>query len=295
MQTAACSPIWRSILFVPPHVERYVSKACISGADAVILDLEDGVSWRDKAAARTAISSAAATLASHGIDVLVRVGSDLATLDQDLSYCGHASIAGFVLPKVESARQIRHLERSLLIMHKRQPFLLPMIESPHALLTISGLLDCESNIAGLALGDEDLSTAIGCDPRSETLQLARQLLVLAASAQGRASYSLIDSNFSELDNYRAACRRARAQGLSGGLCIHPAQVPILNEAFAPTAAEIMAAERVLAASAGDGATSVDGTMVDRPVAARAAALLRRAKLIAQLEHNKHCDPQPPRS
>jgi citrate lyase subunit beta / citryl-CoA lyase len=290
MQTVHCSPIWRSILFVPPHVERYVVKAIASGADAVILDLEDGVALRDKMSARAAVSSAAPLLSSQGIDVLVRLNSDASTLQQDLSYCGGPGITGFVLPKVASARQIRHLESLMLAQHSRQSLLLPMIETPRALLELAGLLDCGPRIVGLALGDEDLSAAIGCDPRSETLQLARQLLVLAAAAQERASFALISSNFSDLDSYRAACQRARMQGLSGGLCIHPAQISVVNEAFTPTAAEIAAAERVLAASSGDGATAVDGAMIDRPVAARAAALLRRARSITQRGHSKHCDP-----
>lgn len=295
MQTAHGPPIWRSILFVPPHVERYVAKAALSGADAVILDLEDGVALRDKMTARTAVSSAATMLSSQGVDVLVRLNSDSSALEQDLSYCGGLDIAGFVLPKVESARQIRHVESLLLAQHSRQTPLLPMIETPRALLGLSGLLDCGPRIVGLALGDEDLSAAIGCEPRSETLQLARQMLVLAAAAQGRASFALISSNFSDLEGYRAACQRARLQGLSGGLCIHPAQVPVVNEAFIPTASEIAAAERVLAASTGEGATAVDGAMVDRPVAARAADLLSRARLITQRAHSKHCGPDSPRS
>lgn len=99
MQTANDPPSWRSILFVRPHVERHVVKATMSAADAVILDLEDGVVMRDKMTARAAISSAAAMLAAHGMDVLVRLNSDPNTLEQDLSYCSFPGIAGFVLPK----------------------------------------------------------------------------------------------------------------------------------------------------------------------------------------------------
>src|SRR5687768_12560868 len=114
MQTEYRPPPWRSILFVPPHIERYIAKAAVSGADAVILDLEDGVAPRDKMTARTAVSSAATMLSSRGVDVLVRLNSDANALEQDLSYCGGPAIAGFVLPKVESARQIRHVESLLL-------------------------------------------------------------------------------------------------------------------------------------------------------------------------------------
>lgn len=281
--------LWRSILFVPPQIERYVARAARAGADAVALDLEDGVALRDKAAARAAVPLAAAMLASQGIDVLVRLNHDSTSQNRDLTHCAGVGIAGFILPKVENIEQIRHLENSLRTQQVRQAMLLPMIETPRMLLGLAGLPDLGPHVVGLALGDEDLSAAIGCNPRSETLQLARQMLVLTASAQQLPSFALISSNFRDLQHYRTACERARALGLSGGFCIHPAQVPILNEAFSPTIAEVATAERVLAASHDDGAVSVDGQMVDRPVALRAAALLERARAINERVRSKRCD------
>lgn len=262
-------------------------------ADAVILDLEDGVALRDKAAARAAVAPAAATLAAKGIDVLVRLNRDPVALSQDLSYCTGLGIAGYVLPKVEHIGQIRHLEALLHAKQSSAAMLLPTIETPRALLGLPTMADLGPQVVGLALGDEDLSAAIGCDPRSETLQFARQMLVLAAAAQERSSFALVSANFRDLQDYRLACDRARKQGLSGGICIHPAQVPLLNEAFSPTAAEIAAAERVLAANAGEGASSVDGAMVDRPIVLRATALLARARVISERERSKDRVADPP--
>jgi citrate lyase subunit beta/citryl-CoA lyase len=163
--------------------------------------------------------------------------------------------------------------------------LIATIETPRALLGLATLPDLGPQVVALALGDEDRAAAIGCDPPSETVRLARQMLVLAAAAQERPSLALVSPNFRDLQDYRIACERARKQGLSGGLCIHPAQVPLLNDAFSPTAAEIAAAERVVAANACYGATSVDGAIVDRPVVLRAAALLARAMMISARERN----------
>ena len=289
MKTSRRLPLWRSILFVPPHVERYVARAAVTPADAVILDLEDGVALRNKPAARAAVARAAATLAARGIDVLVRLNHDPVALSEDLSYCTGPGIAGYMLPKVEDIRQIRHLEA---LLHEKQSsaaVLIPTIETPRAVLGLATLSELSPQVVALALGDEDLSAAMGCDPPSETVQLARQMLVLAAAAQERSSFALISANFRDLHDYRVACERARKQGLSGGICIHPAQVPLLNEAFSPTATEIVAAERVVAANAGDGATSVDGSMVDRPVVLRAAALLARARMISARERNQARD------
>lgn len=295
MSTSRPLPPWRSILFVPPQVERYVARAAVTDADAVILDLEDGVALRDKAAARAAVAPAAALLASKGLDVLVRLNQDAAALEQDLSSCIGPGIAGYVLPKVENIGQVRHLEGLLQARQAHGAMLLPTIETPRALLGLATLPDLGAQVVGLALGDEDLSAAIGCEPRSETVQLARQMLVLAAAAQERSSFALVSANFTDLQAYRAACERARSQGLTGGMCIHPAQVPILNEAFSPTAAEIAAAERVVAVNNGDGATSIDGSMVDRPVVMRAAALLARARQISERERSRRCVPDSPRS
>jgi citrate lyase subunit beta/citryl-CoA lyase len=158
---------------------------------------------------------------------------------------------------------------------------LPLVETPDALARLPEIAAAQ-RVAGITLGLEDLTTELGITPDSEAVVPLVASLVVAARAAGVLPLGLAGSiaGFRDLDGFRRVVERSRALGLVGAGCIHPAQVPIVNAGFTPAPQELERARRVVAAydeaiARGTGAISVDGAMIDVPVAARARALLAR--------------------
>ncbi|MGK9230255.1 CoA ester lyase [Inquilinus limosus] len=277
----------RSLLYVPASEPRFIEKAHTRGADAVILDLEDAVAPSRKAAARDALADSVAQAGRSGAIIYVRInaGPELRFLDAEAA-C-RAGAAGLLVPKTGSAAELADLAGRLAPVEQalgRQPMeFVPLIEDPAALLD-ARLIAAAPRVAALALGSEDFATATGASPTPETLRLPKLLLHYAAKAAGRRSYGLLRSaaDFRDVEALKAAAREARAFGFDGATCIHPAVVPILNEAFAPTEEELAWARRVVEADAaaqreGKGAYLVDGRFVDAPIVERARRILAAAR------------------
>lgn len=258
----------RSYLFVPAHRPDRYGKALASGADAVIVDLEDAVGPDGKREARDAVSH---WLAQATEDVWLRVnGCATEWFDEDLAVAAHPRIAGVVLPKAESRDDpLRVVERV-----PGKP-LLPMIESAAGLEAARAIASAPS-VERLAFGTLDFALDLGLDDADEALLPFRAALSMASRLAGCAPP--VDGVTVAIDDeaaLRAQTLHARALGFRAKLCIHPRQVATVNEAFTPAADELAWARRVLAAveaSAGH-AVSVDGRMVDRPVIRKAQSLL----------------------
>jgi citrate lyase subunit beta/citryl-CoA lyase len=279
---------WRSLLFVPGDNLVLLQKAGGVGADGLIVDLEDAVPVANKAMARESLANYGARLASSGADLLVRVNAEPALLPHDIAVLPPETRAVLV-PKVEKGEDLAAVDD---LLARREAALglavgsigaIAIIESPRALFDLPAIAFGQ-RVIGLALGTEDLSLALGVAPTALSLSVPAQLICLAAAAAGVMALAIPHSiaAFRDQAGWAAAAANARAFGATGGLCVHPSQVKILNEAFSPTPAELAWASRVVHAWNGTddddrGVIVIDGRMVDLPVFRRAEALVATGK------------------
>lgn len=273
---------WRSLLFVPAHSERFVSRSHERGADAVILDLEDSVPQAEKAAARAGVPAAVRQVGQAGAAVLVRINSGIRAVAADLEVAVVAGVAALVLPKAESAdwiaavaETVGELEAERGLRPGAIGFVL-QIETPAALPLLPTLATSHARIAAMTVGPEDFCAALGAVPGPDVLLGPNLAVLCAARAAGVAPLGFVGSigTFEDMDAFRATVTQARGMGFRGAMAIHPKQVAVLNELFAPTAAELDWARRVIegdrdARTQGLGAFRLDGRMVDAPVVRRA--------------------------
>ena len=289
-------PVWRSMMFVPVNVEKFVDSAHTRGADAIILDLEDSILPKDKEHARTLVAAAAPKVARSGADVLVRINRPWRLCLRDLEAVVSKEICALMLPKAESADHVRMVaevldeleaERGLPPGHTR---LVPMIESAAAFFRAQEVAAAHARVVALNLGAEDFALSVGMVPEAEGLFYPKQQIVIAARAAGVLPLGFLGTvaDFKDLDAFRGTIRRSRRLGFMGASVIHPSQIAILNEEFRPSPEEVAQARKVVtafeaAAGGNQGAIQVDGKMVDIPVVERCRATLARHDAIEQRE------------
>jgi citrate lyase subunit beta / citryl-CoA lyase len=289
-------PVWRSLLFVPVTQPRFVDGAARRGADAIILDLEDSVAASEKERARRLVPEAAGIVSRGGADVVVRINRPLQLAVRDIEAAVGPSVLALALPKIDSAEHVRLLAEVIDEVETKNGMapgttrLIAMVETPAAFFRIAEIARAHPRLCALNLGAEDFASSAGIQPDSEALLMPKQMAVFAASAAGIMPLGFIGSiaEFHDLDRFRETIRRSRRFGFIGASVIHPSQVPILNEEFRANVAEVDHARRVVAAydkalAEGVGAVTVDGKMVDVPVAERARLLLEREAAIVARE------------
>jgi citrate lyase subunit beta/citryl-CoA lyase len=276
------SRVWRSMLYVPANVPRFVAKAPSSGADAVVLDVEDSVPHDRKAEARAALAEAVPAARSGGADVLVRINRPLRLAVPDMEAAVAAGADGILLTKVLGADHIA-LAAEILAEAPRPMRIVPMVETPAALPKLPEIARASPLVAGLLIGAEDLALECNADSEDELIVLAKRQMVLAAHGAGVAPFGTLGTvaDYRDPEKVRNLVARSKRSGFIGATCIHPALVPILNEGFSPSAAELDVARRQLAAAAeaareGRGSFTVDGRMVDEPILIRARRILAQA-------------------
>ncbi|MDR0359107.1 MAG: CoA ester lyase [bacterium] len=285
-------PLWRSLLFVPVTNERFVSRARDRGADAVQLDLEDSVAASQKRAARDALPDAVQTVAGGPADVLVRVNRPWRLALPDLEAAVLPGVTALTLPKVPGPQHVAEIAGLVGELERERGLppgavrLVAAIEDPAALAQAHAIAAASPRVAGLTLGGEDFALAIGVEPDEDVLLSANQAIVFGATAAGVTPLGTLGSiaSFADPDAYREMVRRSRRFGFQGASAIHPNQVPILNEEFAPSGGEVEEAERIVAAfedaeRRGEAAVAVDGRMVDVPVVERARRTVARRDAI----------------
>jgi len=264
----------RSYLFVPGTRPDRFGKACAAGADAVILDLEDSVAHAEKGKARAAV----AEWLSAARPLMVRVNTtDSEWFQDDLSLAKRPGIAGILLPKAERVEEIRAVAESF---GAGVP-ILPQIETARGFRNAL-VLAAAAQVQRLLFGSIDFQLDLGMSAEEDELLYFRSQLVLDSRLAGiLPPVDGVTTDFNSEERVREDTLRARRLGFGGKMCIHPMQVPVVNECFAPSAEEEAWARRVVEASAGapGAAISVDGKMVDRPVLARAEVILA---MLAQL-------------
>jgi citrate lyase subunit beta/citryl-CoA lyase len=269
----------RSLLYVPANSERFIAKAHERGADAIILDLEDAVAPADKPAARAALASAVPWVGRNGAKVFVRINAEPELLPGDAAAACRAGAYGLYVPKVRSAQALADLGAFLepieAELGREVMAFVAIIEDPGAVLDARSIARAP-RLLSLSVGGEDLALQLNGEPTPEVLRFPKLLVHYAAKAEGLLSFGLLQStaDYADAATVTASALEARRHGFDGASCIHPAVVPLLNAAFAPSAEELAWARRVVDAAADqDGAFVVDGRMVDAPIVARAHHIL----------------------
>ena len=279
----------RSLLFVPADSERKLSRAPQSGADAVILDLEDSVVPANRPLARSQARSFLASTEAGGFRRYVRINplSSGAVLD-DLAAVAPGKPDGILLPKCvpEDLRPLDHYLAALEAAFAIPPATIRVIaiatETPAAMFALGGYAGVSARLEAITWGAEDLAACVGGNNRrpdgiyDDVYRLARSLCLLGAAAAGVVAIDTIYTDFKDEVGLAAECAAAKRSGFAAKMAIHPAQVPIINRAFSATEDELAWARKVVTAFAenpGAGTIAIDGKMVDRPHLTLARRLL----------------------
>jgi citrate lyase subunit beta / citryl-CoA lyase len=289
-------PVWRSLMYVPVNVEKYVEKAHTRGADCIQLDLEDSIPASEKTAARKLVAAAAKRVRRGGGDVVVRINSPSELAEADLEFSIGEDVDGIAVTKAQSADHIRRIDelvsklesrRGMRVGHTR---LIAMVETPAAFFQMPAIAQASPRLAAMNIGGEDFALETGMEPTEETLLMPKQQMVFAARAAGIMPLGFIASvaGFGDWDAFGRMVRRSRQFGFMGAGCIHPGQVPIVNREYSPSAEEVAYAQRIVDENvkheaAGRASWSLDGKMIDVPVVVRAQCLLARHAAIQARE------------
>lgn len=267
-----------------------IQKAAGTAADAVILDLEDGVAPAEKETARGAVAAALLDPLPERLVVLVRVNSTgSGLLDADLRAAGRARTNGVCLPKCETPADVQSLSARLLAVEDRlgaprgRLRILALVETARGVLNAAAIARESPRVWGVVFGAEDFTADAGLPRTREGGELApaRAAVGLAAHAAGVDAIDGIFADFRDEAGLVADTAAARRLGYTGKTVIHPAQIAPVHRVLAPAADEIAKARRIVdaferAEAAGSGIVVVDNAMVDRPVAVRAQHVLARA-------------------
>ena len=297
MTAQADFPVWRSMLYVPVNVDKFVDKAHTRGADAIQLDLEDAVPAGEKDHARTLVRAAAAKVSRGGADVVVRINQPLRMAIRDLEATVCPDVQAIALTKTEGASHVRLISQVLGELEIEQSMTLgatrivAMIETAPAYARMEEIGRADPRVVGMILAGEDFAWSCGMQPEPDGLYVPKVQSLIAARAVGVMPLGFVGSiaDFSDLDAFREMVRRSRRLGFEGAGCIHPAQAKILNEEFRPTDDEVDKARRIVAAyaeaaAAGRGSFQMDGRMIDVPIVVRAERLIKRHQAILEREH-----------
>jgi citrate lyase subunit beta / citryl-CoA lyase len=286
----------RSLLFVPADQPARMDKALQSGADALILDLEDSVTTGAKASAR---SHAKAFLLAHknakNLQIFVRINPlDTPEIDADLEAIMEAAPSAIILPKTNDGRDVTHLSVKLAafeaihhIAEGATRILAIASETPQSVFGLGTYANASPRLMGMTWGVEDLSACVGStQTRNRTgeytapYQMVRTLALLGAAAAHVSAVDGIYAAFKDEEGLKRECEAAYRDGFVAKLAIHPVQIPIINAAFTPSNEALAHARAVISAFAATpdvGAIALDGKMLDRPHLVRAQRLLKSSR------------------
>jgi citrate lyase subunit beta/citryl-CoA lyase len=279
-------PVWRSALYVPANVPRFIDGAHKRGADAIIVDLEDSVPIAERPAARRDLIATAENVARGGADVIVRINRPWRQTMLDLEAAVHPRVTALAVTKVDSADHVRLVSEVVSELEAERGIVVGtikfevLVETADAWFRMPEIAKADPRIVALTLGGEDFALSVGMLPTAEGLFMPKQQLAIAARAAGVLPLGFIGTvaDYKDLDAFRQTVRRSRRLGFRGASVIHPSQIPILNEEFAPSAEDVASARIIVSAydeatKAGRGSIAVDGKMIDVPVVLRAQEVL----------------------
>lgn len=288
----------RSLLFTPGDSDRKLAKGLTSGADVILIDLEDAIASEQKVFAREKVVEFLGydDARNAPMPLYVRI-NDLESewaLD-DLKAVIPARPAGIMLPKPRSQSDVDTLCRHMDELEKKEELPVGEIsviviapEIADALVNIATFQNCDQRVKGITWGSEDLATSLGArssrddEGRYRTpMEHARTMCLCVGATAEIHAIDTVYPDFRDLDGLRHDCARAAADGFSGKLAIHPDQVAVINDAFSPSEVDISHSKKIIAgfkANPGAGVINIDGAMVDRPHLSLALKVLERAGL-----------------
>jgi len=292
-EPSARDRIRRSRLYVPGSEPKYFINAALHGADGIILDLEDSVHSSEKDAARLLVRNALRAVDFLQCERMVRINQIPLGLE-DLDEIVPESPDLILIPKVESPSQVLEADRRIAEIKAnygitRPLWLMPILESALGIENIFAIANASDQIVALTIGLEDYTADLGVVKTatgSESLY-ARQRLVNAAHAAGVEAIDSVFGDVGDMEGLRAWALSSRALGFEGMGCVHPTQIAVIHEAFAPTSLEIERARKIVAAyneaqEKGLGVVSLGSKMIDAPVVQRALKLIARARTMGLL-------------
>jgi len=289
----------RSWMFVPGHRQKMIDKALGLNADAIMLDIEDGVAPNEKDAARKNIGDSLGRAKAPGTPArYVRINAiGHARMDADLEAVVRPGLEGLVCPKVDTAEEVRKVDA---ILNEKEPQnnlakgrvkLLIAVESPRGLLNAPAIATASPRIVGIIFGAEDFGREIGLptvrEGEARDLIYARSAIVIAAAS---AHVQAVDGVWVDLNDSQGLldfAKQSRQLGFSGMSCIHPSQIDAINKTFSPMAEEIDYCQKVLQAfeeanARGDGSIAFGGQLIDRPIIERARRTIDMAKSLGMI-------------
>jgi len=282
----------RSRLYLPGSEPKYFINAGLHGPDAIILDLEDSVHHAEKDAARILVRNTLRAVDFGNCERMVRI-NQLPLGFEDLTEVIPEAPDLILIPKVDRPEQVGQVDRMIDELKSRERierpiWLMPIVESAVGIENAFAIATVSTNICAVTIGLEDYTADIGV---AKTLQgheseYARTRLVNAAKAAGIQAIDSVFSDVGDLSGLRQWGENSRALGFEGMGCIHPSQIPVVHEAFAPSQAEIEKAAKIVTAfeeaqQRGLGVVSLGSKMIDPPVVERARQLVARAKAMGQ--------------
>ena len=270
----------RSRLYLPGNEPKFFVNAGLHSPDGIILDLEDSVAPSEKDAAQLLVRNAFRSVDFYGAERMVRINQLPKGLD-DLKFIVPNNVNVILIPKCESAEQIHQLEKEVEKLKKQYKvenpiYFMPIIESALGVIKAYEIASASKNNCALAIGLEDYTADIGTQRTNEGREsiFARQMLVNAAKAAGIQAIDTVFSDVADMEALRQSVIEAKSLGFEGKGCIHPRQIKVVHEAFAPTTEEIEKAKKIVQAfeeaeKKGLGVVSLGSKMIDPPVVKRA--------------------------
>ena len=277
----------RSRLYIPGDQPRLIVNVGLFRPDGVILDLEDAVAPLERESTRYIVRNALREVDFMGAEKMVRI-NQLPMGLVDLEYIVPHGVHTVLIPKCETPETIQEVEAKILSLKtrhrlKRNIFLMPIIESALGIINAYGIASASPNTVALAIGLEDFTADIGAERTLEGEEsfLARLQIVLAARAAGIQPIDSVFSDVADEEGLKQSVLEAKSLGFEGKGCIHPSQIKIVNEGFAPTEQEIERAKKISLAleeaqKRGSGVVALGNKMIDPPVVKRAERIIKVA-------------------
>ncbi len=286
----------RTRLYLPGNEPKFFINAGLHSPDGIILDLEDSVAPAEKDAAQLLVRNALRSVDFYDAERMVRINQLPKGLD-DLKFIVPHNVHVILIPKCESAEQVKAVEKEVEKIKKQnnikpEIYFMPIIESALGVIKAYEIASASRLNCALAIGLEDYTADIGTQRTNEGREsiFARQMLVNAARAAGIQPIDTVFSDVSDMEGLRQSVIEAKSLGFEGKGCIHPRQIPVVHEAFAPTAEEIEKAKKIVIAfeeaeKKGLGVVALGSKMIDPPVVKRALKTIELAILNNLLNKN----------
>jgi citrate lyase subunit beta/citryl-CoA lyase len=286
----------RSRLYLPGNEPRFFLNAGLHKPDGVILDLEDSVSPVEKDSARVLVRNALRQVNFYGVERMVRINQGQRGLE-DLEWIVPHNVHVILIPKVENGEQVKAVDERIQALRKKhqisQPvWLMPIVESARGGIEAYEVASASPNIIALAVGLEDYTADIGTQRTLEGNESfwLRSVIVNAARAAGIQPIDTVFSDVADIEGLKASVKEAKSLGFEGKGCIHPRQIAVIHQAFAPEKAEIEKAKKIVLAferaeKEGLGVVSLGSKMIDPPVVKRALKTVQMAETLNLLGSN----------